>query len=621
MKKNFFILLLLLILLGIVAYNIPLLRKNINENVLKTNETSSSDVTIVDVTNLATGDEASHICENFFKTKYDENSHWKECTVCKNKYNIANHSYTTTGTYGCSTAIGYQYNSCSCGYSYRLEKKQHTVSQIKPYPDSLVHYSTCTVCGEAFSNKKEWQIEIITGATSGLCHTSDGKIIGCGNSGTCSLCGRYASANKHNIFQRIDKETNISINGNTTIETYNLGCTTCGFKIGTAKITRIKTGTNTYNYTFQYTITDNNYVQNEKGRLDNSSYINQISISNISKSQNGNTYTLSATITSKNTLPPGFYTQPFLWCDGYYKGEYIGLQVWSTKNGTALVSDTVSPVLSSTPEVSYPNYSDGFANKAILTAKYTENYPNSLCYIRVLDSDMETVIYDWTAGTKSGTSFSASFDITDETIENKVLYVQAKDLCENITDFTSVTIEKLDSKSPEIIIKNSINAEWQKSKDLLVEARDYGIGEVSLAFNNVQNYELANFTDDTYQKQYRLVGDVYTDTLVAIYAKDLLGNTSTEFITINNIDNTSPTIVSASIHNNILSVNSNDVKTDLGEGSGVVKYRYITSDEKLDNPNVSSGIEVGVSDNFIISDIVNVKFVYIVAEDLVRQYK
>lgn len=67
-----------------------------------------------------------------------------------------------------------------------------------------------------------------------------------------------------------------------------------------------------------------------------------------------------------------------------------------------------------------------------------------------------------------------------------------------------------------------------------------------------------------------------------------------------------------------MSINSNDLKDNLGEGSGVIKYRYITSDEKLDSPNVSSGIEVNISNDFVISDIVNVKYVYIVAEDLVQ---
>lgn len=234
-----------------------------------------------------------------------------------------------------------------------------------------------------------------------------------------------------------------------------------------------------------------------------------------------------------------------------------------------------------------------------------------------MDSDKETVIYDWTAGTNLGTTFSASFNIVDETREKKTLYVQAKDLCENITDFTPVEIKKLDSKAPEIIVDSTVDTEWRKSKDLTIIAKDYGMGNVSLAFNDSKNYELADFVDDIYQKQYKLVGDVYVDTLAAVYAKDSLGNTSTEFITINNIDNTSPNITDVSIHNNLLSVTSNDEHPTLGEGSGVAKYRYITNKEKLDNPDFSTGIEISIDEDFVIPDIVNVKYVYVIAEDLV----
>lgn len=302
----------------------------ISKRFVNNNDVTLDKVTVVDVTGLATGNEVSHICENFFETKYDENNHWKECTICKKKYDVTSHSYITTGTYGCSSTVGYQYNTCSCGYSYKLEKKQHTLSQVKPYGDSLIHYSICSVCGERFY-KKEWLIETIIGSNLAVCHTSEGKIIGCGNSGTCSICGRYSSASKHNIFQKIDKEINIQVNNNTTTETFNIGCLTCGFKIGTAKIIKVKTGIYTYNYTFEYTINDNNYIPNEKGKLNLDSVKNYINVSNVSATQTGNTYSLSVTVTSKNTLSPGFYNEPFLWCDGYYNGEYIGLQVIPTK--------------------------------------------------------------------------------------------------------------------------------------------------------------------------------------------------------------------------------------------------------------------------------------------------
>jgi hypothetical protein len=56
----------------------------------------------------------------------------------------------------------------------------------------------------------------------------------------------------------------------------------------------------------------------------------------------------------------------------------------------------------------------------------------------------------------------------------------------------------------------------------------------------------------------------------------------------------------------------------MGEGSGVVKYRYITSESKLENQEVSeTATEVNIGENFIIPNIDKVKYIYIVAEDLV----
>lgn len=178
MKKNFFILLLLLILLGIVAYNIPLLRKNINENVLKTNETSSSDVTIVDVTSLIIGNETEH--EHNYKTMYNAQTHWEECTVCGKKNNETGHSYTSKWSMGsadnCSVSNINKF-TCNCGYSYEstVGRKSHpSVKRI--YNDGLfIAYDECASCGYHLNQHS--------------CYKSNGTKITCDNLGVCRTCG------------------------------------------------------------------------------------------------------------------------------------------------------------------------------------------------------------------------------------------------------------------------------------------------------------------------------------------------------------------------------------------------------------------------------------------------
>jgi hypothetical protein len=132
---------------------------------------------------------------------------------------------------------------------------------------------------------------------------------------------------------------------------------------------------------------------------------------------------------------------------------------------------------------------------------------------------------------------------------------------------------------------------------------------------------LANFDGEKYYRNYEFVGDVYSSKQLSVLYKDELGNTSMQKVSINKIDNTAPTIISGRIHNNKLIMTANDAKEGIGDGSGVAKYRYVTSEEKLYNPEVliNTGIEVTASEEIVVDNISNVKYAYIVAEDLVRK--
>lgn len=58
-------------------------------------------VTVIDVTGLATGEETSHDCQKYLTTKYDDNNHWQECTVCGNKFDIEKHVLNESGNFSC----------------------------------------------------------------------------------------------------------------------------------------------------------------------------------------------------------------------------------------------------------------------------------------------------------------------------------------------------------------------------------------------------------------------------------------------------------------------------------------------------------------------------------------
>ena len=104
-----------------------------------------------------------------------------------------------------------------------------------------------------------------------------------------------------------------------------------------------------------------------------------------------------------------------------------------------------------------------------------------------------------------------------------------------------------------------------------------------------------------------------------VFYKDELENTTSQEITIDKIDNTAPTIINAQVHNNILNITANDRHETQGEGSGVVKYRYVTSTEKIENLNITieNSTEVNSNETIKIPNIDKIKYIYIEAEDQV----
>ena len=80
----------------------------------------------VDLTDFYTGAVASHECSKYLKTAYDNDNHWKECTVCGEKYDIHGHNITSMGDDTCAWWNSGQTRICKdCGYS-TMYKRQHS---------------------------------------------------------------------------------------------------------------------------------------------------------------------------------------------------------------------------------------------------------------------------------------------------------------------------------------------------------------------------------------------------------------------------------------------------------------------------------------------------------------
>ena len=181
-------------------------------------------------------------------------------------------------------------------------------------------------------------------------------------------------------------------------------------------------------------------------------------------------------------------------------------------------------------------------------------------------------------------------------------------------------ISKVDGKPPTVTSSDmATDSEWAKEKTFTFTAEDLGIGNVEIGFNDVNDYSLAVQDGTNYSKEYKFVGDAYSPVKASVYFKDGLGNITTQLVTLEKIDNTAPTITNVVLNNSVLNITAHDRHSTLGEGSGVIKYRYITSTEKLENPEITvdNSQEISKDELFTIPNINEVKYIYVVAEDMV----
>lgn len=492
---------------------------------------ASNDTTVVDVTGLATGAETSHDCNKYLTSKYNTSQHWQECTVCgKLIGSKTNHSFATTGTAGCNLGLGYQYRQCSCGYSYRLDKTPHSSNgSWIACGDRHGHYQYCTKCSV-------W-------SAYGYCVNASGQRLGCstGVSGTCAVCNAYRDASKHALIDC--SQTRYQVSGTTIATGGSLICQDCHATLGQYSITTYKISAN-----------------QSKAVLDASTYFNIPSITmgagncnNIAQngvtfqvtslSQSGNNIHSEAVVNyNSSILAPAEY-EIHLATGGFGNSSFVGGGTWIHMNG-AFRSDWDAPSYTSS-NVNYYSYVSGYATRATITAQYYEGYSGE-CYIRLLDSDGTTVLSNWKSATKVGSYFSTNIDITDEITGSKTIYLQAKDTIGNTSGLTAITVSNLDSKAPTQTSSLETATNWSKSKDMTISSKDVGSGKVQIGFNNTSGYALATANGTSYSRDYTFTGDVYGNVTAAVYLKDAVGNETTNFIKIYNIDNTAPTITNVS---------------------------------------------------------------------------
>lgn len=425
--------------------------------------------------------------------------------------------------------------------------------------------------------------EYIMGKIYGYCRISTKhQEIGRQQVNILRACHTYRDASKHAVI--VCSQTRYQVSGTTISTGGNLVCQDCYATLGQYSITTYKISAN-----------------QSKAVLDASTYFNIPSITmgagncnNIAQngvtfqvtslSQSGNNIHSEAVVNyNSSILAPAEY-EIHLSTGGFSNSSFVGGWTYIHMNG-AFRSDWDAPSYTSS-NVNYYSYVSGYATRATITAQYYEGYSGE-CYIRLLDSDGTTVLSNWKSATKVGSYFSTNIDITDEITGSKTIYLQAKDTIGNTSGLTAITVSNLDSKAPTQTSSLETATNWSKSKDMTISSKDVGSGKVQIGFNNTSGYALATANGTSYSRDYTFTGDVYGNVTAAVYLKDAVGNETTSFIKIYNLDNTAPTITnmggkSVADEKVRFTVTANDNK-DFGgtvgvkAGSGVSSYAISSS--------------------------------------------
>ncbi len=558
------------------------IKKAINEKVIDEDE---ENITIVDVTNISMQDGFNHECVLF--TKYNEQEHWKECKICGEKKEVSKHRLNDNGwTMGNSCNISNVHKfTCVCGYKYETQDGKASCNMV--WNNWSSEYSGgyyCSKCGRLDNLH--------------LCKRN-GIRITCSNLGTCSVCGyNYVSKGMH-----CDGS-----NGDNGGKRY---CMICNKYIGKLEESYLQRQSDlVYKYVCKFTtLTDFNYshILKSSSAGDNVTIITDMTNS-------GNIYTITATLTFNKHTEGSFNIAISL--IGKSNGGFS--YSLSSVSDNEVKADIISPTIVS---ISKQDLTEWSKTKQITIAG-KENYCNTVKVKIVEFGNEENIVFEGQTQVNNKNYSISCTPIFETEISGKTYKCIVTDNCENSAEEV-FEIAKVDSVPPVPTSENSVSSEWAREKLFTFCSTDYGIGEVEIAFNDENDYQLATENEIDFTRKYKFIGDVYSPKQAVALYKDGLGNVSSKEITLDKLDNTAPTITNVEIHNNKLKVTSNDIHKTLGEGSGVTKYRYLASMEKLNNPELTleNSIEVRKYDEIIIPDVYKMKYVYVVAEDLVRKYR
>ena len=502
----------------------------------------------IDVTNLYLGDVVSHNCNLYLGTNYDTKNHWDECTICGKKFNIASHSYFSYWILGNSCSPSNKLKHiCNCGYFYETANTRSH--------GTIINYCNTAYCARACS-----VCSYVTQYFGTAHYDVYGRKLGCttGISGTCRNCGSFWNT-QHSGHIVYNYYTGSHIEGCFACNARLVNSNTCSFSYSGTSFYIVNTVVFSTNIT---AVSDALFQYSGMGVIDSQS-----------KSVNGNVVT--------------YYIRGHFY-DGIEQPQNLSMSIIGSNIGITsyvkLPPEIEPPIINEIKEEDLAVKEDWVTAKQ-LTISGTENHCKSV-NISMIDEDGNIYLNNISTPV-SNKNWSYTFIPEIEADESgKTFNITVEDNLGNKAS-KEIIYYKTDKKPPTFNSVVETTKEWSKSKYFTATSTDFGIKNVSIAFNDLDSFDTAdNEETNTFYKSYKLVGDVYGKTNAMIYSKDGLGNISMKALKIYNLDNTAPTITKTTserqgTRNAIVTVTANDINTKLNaSGSGVAGYA-ITQDRTI----------------------------------------
>ena len=525
------------------------------------------DVKATDITNPGTGGEAGHDCNNYLFRNYNESTHWMECNQCHKHYNEAPHNLQKTGDEDCGTFVPNGRVCNDCGYSYTIpDTHVPDTSQWICFENTATHCRKCQKCGYFIENTYE------------KCKDASGNILGCKNGieGTCSTCGHYIN-NQHGLLTA----TLNDIPSGSTYKDY-VGLVRCDKCMGT--VGHVQSWKANWINDHYVSIDFSIYIDNElKGSSYSQPYLyeyvhnidyQQVSIRLESENnQSSHIWNGNITLNINENVPSTwtkFYIERFTELPNGYTDDKVRVDFW-------IPSEIVAPTISSVDKYTVSGSGDWATLREYEIKGYEKN--SATVTVQLKDSNGQVI----SSGT-SNYSVKISPDL-EAPSSGRNFKISAIDAVGNTTEI-DYTIYKQDSKAPEWSTFPSVNTNgWSRTKLISGNATDYGIGQVQFNFNDKDNASawkslsgsLPNYSLNNLECTVRdgvVIGA--EGRTVAIYLRDGLGNTRTDYMTIYYLDTEKPKVTyggyKMSGNKAVVSLSGSD-----GVGSGVVSYGYSTS--------------------------------------------